>query len=177
MLKVLGRLNYANVMATIAVFLAIGGGAYAAGKLGKNAVKTKNIAAGAVKTNKLGNNAVTTAKLANGAVTQAKVKPIAFTTVTAFTNSWTAAGGNPAPQFGKDALGIVHLQGQMADGNDNQPAFTLPAGFRPPGNRSWATTSGFATECTIGVEANGEVTSTGCNNLVVSLDPISFVAQ
>ncbi len=42
------RLTYANVMATIAVFLALGGGAYAAVKLTKNSVKTKHITDGAV---------------------------------------------------------------------------------------------------------------------------------
>ncbi len=43
------RLTYANVMATIAVFLALGGGAYAVNlKLKQNQVKTRNIAPDAV---------------------------------------------------------------------------------------------------------------------------------
>jgi hypothetical protein len=42
------RLSYANVMSTIAVFLALGGGAMAAVKLKANQVKTKNIAPNAV---------------------------------------------------------------------------------------------------------------------------------
>ena len=42
------RLTYANVMATIAVFIALGAGAYAAG-LAPNSVKSKNIANDAVK--------------------------------------------------------------------------------------------------------------------------------
>ncbi|MBM3666021.1 MAG: hypothetical protein FJW90_00810 [Actinobacteria bacterium] len=180
------KLNYANVMATIAVFLALGGGAFAAVKLGKNSVKTKNIAGKAVTANKLANNAVTEAKIAGGAVTEAKiaggavteakVKKLTYTAVSGFTNGWSAAGGIPAPEYGKDALGIVHLRGNMASGTDNLPAFTLPTGVRPAKDISTATTSGFSTECTIGVEANGEVTSTGCNNLFVSLDTITFSA-
>ena len=56
------RLSYANVMATIAVFLAVAGGsAYAVG-LGKGTVKTKTIKNGAVTTNKLGTEAVTKSK-------------------------------------------------------------------------------------------------------------------
>jgi hypothetical protein len=44
------RLSYANVMATIAVFLALGGGAYAAIDLvGRNDIKSKHIAKNAVK--------------------------------------------------------------------------------------------------------------------------------
>ena len=41
-----GRLSYANVMATLAVFIALGGGAYA---LSRGEVKSRNIAADAVK--------------------------------------------------------------------------------------------------------------------------------
>src|SRR5829696_6342809 len=40
------RLSYANVMATLAVFIALGGGAYA---LSRGEVKSRNIAADAVK--------------------------------------------------------------------------------------------------------------------------------
>ena len=51
------RLSYSNVMATIAVFLALGGGAYAL-SLGKNAVKRKNLAPNAVNSKKIAPNAV-----------------------------------------------------------------------------------------------------------------------
>lgn len=59
MLKQLGRrLSYANVMATIAVFVALGGSSYAAVSLGRNAVKNRNIAP----------NAVTSGKVKNGSL-------------------------------------------------------------------------------------------------------------
>jgi hypothetical protein len=64
-----GRLTYANVMATIAVFIALGGASYAAFKLPKNSVGTKQIK----------KNAVTTAKIRNEAVTPAKVKKRSLT--------------------------------------------------------------------------------------------------
>jgi hypothetical protein len=53
------HLSYANVMSTIAVFVVLGGGAYAATKLPKNSVGTKQIK----------NGAVTKAKLAKGLAT------------------------------------------------------------------------------------------------------------
>lgn len=162
----IGRLNYANVMATVAVFLALGGGAFAAVKLGKNSVKTKSIK----------NGAVTENKLAANAVTAAKVKKLTYTDASGFTNGWTSASAVPKAQFGNDVLGIVHLRGNIQGGTDNQAAFTLPSGSRPAVNMSTATTSGFSTECTISVETNGKVTSTGCNNLFVSLDNITFSA-
>jgi hypothetical protein len=49
-----GYTAYANVMATIAVFLALGGAAYAA--LGKNRVKAKQIAPNAVGSSELKSN-------------------------------------------------------------------------------------------------------------------------
>lgn len=64
------RLTYANVVATLALFLAIGGGTvYAALQLSKNSVKSKNIAKGAVKKSDLGKDAVTSPKVKDGAIT------------------------------------------------------------------------------------------------------------
>ena len=47
------RLTYANVVATLALFIALGGGAYAAMQLPKNSVGTKQIKKGAVTPAKL----------------------------------------------------------------------------------------------------------------------------
>jgi hypothetical protein len=66
------HLSVANVISCIALFIALSGAAYAA-TLGKNAVKTKNIAAGAVTSPKLKSGAVTNPKLRNGTITGAKV--------------------------------------------------------------------------------------------------------
>ena len=65
MKKLRGKLTYANVMATVAVFIALGGASYAAIKLPTNSVGTKQ----------LKKNAITTAKIKNGAVTPTKVSP------------------------------------------------------------------------------------------------------
>lgn len=73
-------LTYSNVVATIALFLAISGGVvYAASTLGRNSVKSKNIATHAVKTRNLAKNAVKKGNLAANAVTTAKVKAGAIT--------------------------------------------------------------------------------------------------
>jgi hypothetical protein len=63
------RLTYANVAATLALFLVIGGGTvYAASELGRNDVKSKNIAKGAVKASDLATNAVTGQKVKDGSI-------------------------------------------------------------------------------------------------------------
>lgn len=72
------KLNYANVIATIALFAALSGVAVAAG-LPKNSVGPNQIKRGAVNTAKLKNRAVTSAKLGNKAVTAGKIGPNAIT--------------------------------------------------------------------------------------------------
>jgi hypothetical protein len=66
------HLTYANVMATIALFVALSGGAYAVG-LKKNSVKTKSIKNGAVTNPKLAHRAVTGSKVALGSLTGANI--------------------------------------------------------------------------------------------------------
>jgi hypothetical protein len=74
-------LSYSNVVATLALFLAISGGVvYAASNLGRNVVKSRNIAAHAVKTRNLAKNAVKKGNLAPNTVTTGKVKNEAVTT-------------------------------------------------------------------------------------------------
>lgn len=74
------RLTYANVVSTVALFLALGGGVvYAAAKIGtkeiqRQAVTAKKIAPGAVKNGKLLDGSVGTTKIADDAVGNAKVE-------------------------------------------------------------------------------------------------------
>jgi hypothetical protein len=71
MKRLRSKLTYANVMATVAVFIALGGASYAAIKLPKNSVGTKQIK----------NNAITGAKIKNGAVSGAKIQTSSLGTV------------------------------------------------------------------------------------------------
>jgi hypothetical protein len=58
MARLRANLTYANVMATVAVFLALGGGAYAAIQLPRNSVKAKQIATGAVRSGEVKNRSL-----------------------------------------------------------------------------------------------------------------------
>ncbi len=64
------RLSYANAMATLAVFIALGGSAYA---VGRNTIGTKELKRGAVGTAQLKTGAVTSPKIAAGSVTAEKI--------------------------------------------------------------------------------------------------------
>jgi hypothetical protein len=66
------RLTYANVIASLALFIALGGVAVAAG-LKKNSVGTKQLKANAVTAAKIKNGAVNSHKIAHGAVVAGKL--------------------------------------------------------------------------------------------------------
>jgi hypothetical protein len=73
------RLTFANVIACIALFVALGGASYAATQLPKNSVGTKQLKGNAVTTAKIKKNAIATAKIKKNAVTTAKLKDGAVT--------------------------------------------------------------------------------------------------
>lgn len=80
MRRIRARLTYANVMATIAVFAAIGGTSYAALKLPNNSVKSATIKDHQVKQQDLATGAVSNTKIKNGAVGNSKLADISVTT-------------------------------------------------------------------------------------------------
>jgi hypothetical protein len=57
--KLRGKLSYANVMATVAVFIALGGASYAAIKVPKNSIGTSQIKRNAVNGSKVANRSLT----------------------------------------------------------------------------------------------------------------------
>jgi hypothetical protein len=135
------KLTYADVMATVAVFLALGGSAYAF-HLGKDAVGSKQLKKGAVTTAKIKNAAVTAAKVKRGTLTGSQINASTLGTVPNAAHAgsadvatslpaaegWHAVGGPGEPQFQngchnaglpnsanvrfyRDQIGIVHLEG------------------------------------------------------------------
>ncbi len=72
--KALARLNYANIVSTLALFVAIGGAsAVAAGQLAPKSVGEKQLRPGAVTAKKLRKNAVTAPKIKAVAVKEGKI--------------------------------------------------------------------------------------------------------
>ncbi len=157
-----GRLTYANVMSTVAVFLVVSGGAaYAAGHLGKNSVGTKQLKKNSVTTSKIKKNAITGAKVKAHTLVGSDINLSKLGTVPSadVANSLSApegvhivgASGEPpfAPGasglttfggtinlppvgFYKDHEGIVHLEGIAKATGAEKVVFTLPPGYRPP---------------------------------------------
>jgi hypothetical protein len=89
MLRAIGkRLTYANVIASLALFLALGGGAVWAASNKANQVGTGKLKQNAVTAGKIKANAVTQTKIRNSAVTNAKLRlgAVNFTTIAPGTN-------------------------------------------------------------------------------------------
>jgi len=109
MMRLRSKLTYANVVATLALFLVIGGGgAFAAGRLlAKNSVGSKQIKM----------NAVTTAKIKNGAVTASKLDGSA---TTALTGPQGPKGDPGAPGSPGSALGYAHFVENKLDASKSK---------------------------------------------------------
>lgn len=149
------KLNYANVIATLALFVALGGVAVAAGlpknsvgpkqlkrgavnaaKLKRNAVTAGKIAPKAVVAGKLGANAVlpgnlgngiiSTAKISDGAVIASKIKNSVVTTNKLNNGAVTTAKlGDGSVTLGKLADGIAPLLGTLKSGQTLRGVFGL----------------------------------------------------
>jgi hypothetical protein len=156
------HLTYANVMSSIAVFLVLGGGAYAATQLPKNSVGTRQ----------LKKNAVTSAKVKDGSLLAKDFKsgqlpagpkgaagpqgpkgdtgpqgpqgekgdpgpaePLSFTALP-LSSGWEDGHLNTnSAGYAKDGFGVVHLRGgvRRSSGSGNVVG-RLPAAFHPPVN-------------------------------------------
>jgi hypothetical protein len=110
------RITYANVVSTLALFLAIGGVSWAAATLPKNSVGSKQLKKNAVISAKIKAGAVTASKLKSGAVTAAKLAPGAVSAGQLADGSLGSSKlADGAVTAGKIADGAVGA-GKIADG-------------------------------------------------------------
>jgi hypothetical protein len=118
------HLNFATVASALALFIALGGSAYAVG-LGKNDVKSRNIAPKAVKKGDLHKNAVTQRKVADNAIGSAEVAPESLTTADIDESKLDASIQRAITALCQagEAITAINPQGQAAC----QPTGTAPA--------------------------------------------------
>jgi hypothetical protein len=84
------KLTYANVMATIAVFIALGGASYAATQLPKNSVGAKQLKDGSVTTAKIKEGAVTGSKVGDRSLTGSDINTSTLNNVPSATHASSA---------------------------------------------------------------------------------------
>lgn len=91
------------------------------------------------------------------------------------TNSWTSVDGIYLPVgYILDSEGWVTLRGRVTGGTANQPAFTLPVGYRPGGQIPFIVPVGTGSGL-VNVTALGAVTPVGSG--ATSLEQVRFLAQ
>lgn len=168
------RLTYANTTATIALFLALGGGAaIAAGGLPRHSVGTPQLKAKAVKTGQLARNAVRTGKLAPEAVRAGKLAKSAVVTNRlrdgAVSGAKLADGavgtgklgklavdtgrlGNEAVQTGKLGAGAI-TNGKLADDAVTGPKVKESTLGQVPSAAEAARVGGHSAACPAGMTA------------------------
>src|SRR5689334_9276196 len=114
------RLTYSNLIATLALFIALGGAAVAAG-LPRNSVGPKQLKRGAVTAAKIRKQAVTSAKLATGAVTIGKLGP------NSVGPNNIGNGAVTTPKIGKAAVIAESIKNSVITTNKlNNEAVTTP---------------------------------------------------
>jgi hypothetical protein len=156
--RVRRQLSYANVMSTIAVFAALGGGAYAAATIGakdikRNAVRAKHIKKNQIASRHLKKGAVTNAKIAAGAITTGKLRDGAVTGAKV-DEATLAVVPNADRLDGLDSLDFVRGAGRVHGGRLNDTPGGQPA--------------------SIALDVGGELTLT-CNNPASAPSTFAFV--
>lgn len=135
----MNRPSHATVVAYLALFIALGSGAYAASQLPKNSVGAKQLKKKAVTTPKLKDGAVTTAKIAGNVVTGAKVDEASLAQVPSAAvagSATTAASAANASTLGGVPSSGFQRSGDLYSGFANpevasiQPLFTVPGRFQ-----------------------------------------------
>jgi hypothetical protein len=92
--KLLDKLTYANVVATIALFGVLGGGAYAAFRVPPNSVGSRQLKAKAVSGGKIANATISGGKIQEETITGQNIKFSALGTVPQAANAANAANAN-----------------------------------------------------------------------------------
>ena len=112
MQKIRARLTFANIVACMALFIALGGVGYAATKLPKNSVGTKQLKKNAVTGSKIKKNAVTSSKVKNHSLTGADINLGALGAVPSASN----AGHANVADSATNAANATGLAGPLAPG-------------------------------------------------------------
>ncbi len=126
----LRRPSPALAVSVVALFVALGGTAYAGFTVPKNSVGTKQLKNNAVTTRKLANRAVTGAKIANNTITGAKLNLSRLGTVPSANHANSADNATNAAAAGS-AGNATGLAGPLASGQTLRGTFGLGGHIGP----------------------------------------------
>jgi hypothetical protein len=126
--RIRSKLSYANVTASLALFLALGGGAFAATHLPKGSVGARQLKPGAVGTAKIKDGAVTGAKVKDGSLTGADLAPGTVPASVAGTRGPAGPAGAQGP-VGETGAGLTPASFIDAGLPDGEPGCGTHQGF------------------------------------------------
>jgi hypothetical protein len=151
--KLRGWVTYANVVATLALFIALGGTSVAAIQLGRNSVKAKQIAPGAVGTSEVKNRALKTIDFAKGQLPQSGLRNLVVRQYSTTVPGTCTETGIPPTVFyfctpNEPSVTVACQAGEVpvyAANGVPEPAGSAPTGFKipviaPPGTAAGPTT-------------------------------------
>jgi hypothetical protein len=100
-MRLFRHLTFSNVIAVIALFVALGGAAYAGSKINGNSIANKSIGGGKLKNetitaNKIKKGAITSAQIAPGSIDSTQINISTLTTVPSATTATTATSATTA---------------------------------------------------------------------------------
>jgi hypothetical protein len=132
--RLTSRLTFANVIALLALVIALGGSAYAAVSLPKNSVGTKQLKKRAVTNSKLANRAVTGAKVRPGSLTGKQIKSSTLGQVPSAAHAGSADTATNAAHAGSAdaATNAAHAGSADATTNANHASNSDQLGGSPP---------------------------------------------
>jgi hypothetical protein len=147
------RVTYANVVATLALFIALGGTSVAAIQLGKNSVRAKQIAPGAVGTSEVKDRALRAKDFAKGQLPQSGLRNLVVRQFSTTVPGTCTATGVPPTVFyfctpNEPSVTVTCQAGEVpvyAANGVPEPAGSAPTGFKipviaPPGTAAGPTT-------------------------------------
>lgn len=120
--RVRSRLTYANVTATLAIFIALGGGAYAV-SLDRNQVKSKHLAMNTAKAKDIATGGVRSAEVADGAIGTSEIGDGSIAA------EKIAAGAVGSEAVADGSIGAAEIE----DGQVGVAETATELGFRCPG--------------------------------------------
>lgn len=149
------HLTYANIMASIAVFVALGGSSVAAVSLKRNSVGSKQVRKGAIKEAHLRGGAVTSSKVRNGSLLLTDFRAGQIPVGARGAQGARGPQGLRGPEGAEGASGTPGEQGDPGDPGVSGlvPVFATPVAT-PPGMQSTSVATCPAGKVVIGGGAN-----------------------